>query len=53
MPAPVRKPTASRNSRRRASWGAYEAGKAPLAAAGLDPLKYAREVRRLARKLGV
>ncbi len=52
MPAP-RKPTPPRKPRRRASWPGYEAAKAPLAAAGLDHLKYARAVRRLARKLGV
>ncbi|WP_374240579.1 hypothetical protein [Zoogloea sp.] len=53
MPAPRTKPTASRKPRRRASWPSYEASKAPIAAAGLDPLKYARAVRRLARKMGV
>lgn len=53
MPAPVRKPTASRKLRRRASWASFESAKAPIAAAGLDPAKYARAVRRLARKLGV
>lgn len=52
MPAP-RKPTPPRKPRRRASWAAFEASKAPLAAAGLDPLKYARAVRRLAWKMGV
>ena len=53
MPAPLRKPPAPRKARRRASWPGYEAAKAPIAAAGLDPLKYARAVRRLARKMGV
>ncbi len=42
-----------RKPRHRASWAAFEASKAPIAAAGLTPAKYARAVRRLARKLGV
>ena len=53
MPAPRAKQSAPRKLRRRASWAAFEASKAPLAAAGLDPVKYARAVRRLARKMGV
>ena len=53
MPAPRTKPPTPRKARRRDSWASFEASKAPIAAAGLDPLKYARAVRRLARKLGV
>ena len=53
MPTPRAKPPAPRKPRRRASWPGYEAAKAPLAAAGLDPAKYARAVRRLASKMGV
>ena len=53
MSAPRTKPPAPRKPRRRASWPGYEAAKAPIAAAGLDPAKYARAVRRLARKMGV
>ena len=53
MPAPRAKPAAPRKARRRASWPAFEAAKVPIAAAGLDPAKYARAVRRLARKMGV
>ncbi len=53
MAAPRTKPLAPRQPRRRASWPACDAAKAPLAAAGLPPEKYARAVRRLARRLGI
>lgn len=53
MPAPRAKQSAPRRPRRRGSWASFESAKAPIAAAGLDPAKYARAVRRLARKLGV
>lgn len=47
------KASAPRKPRHRASWAEFEASKAPIAAAGIDPVKYARAVRRLARRLGV